>query len=158
MDQGRYLPFYSSGEGRKTGTKKYSYKYPYVYGASEGQMTVRNIGVVENDILLRIYGPAQDPAIKIGDNLYQINTTLEANERLEIDTMKKKAVKITAHGDEINVFNDRNKDNRLYVPIPPDTNIVVWNNSFHLISLSTMQEVNRNGRAMNDDGVHLHGS
>ena len=122
--------FYSSGEGRKTGTKKYSYKYPYVYGASEGQMTVRNIGVVENDILLRIYGPAQDPAIKIGDNLYQINTTLEANERLEIDTMKKKAVKITVHGDEINVFNDRNKDNRLYIPIPPGTNIVVWNNSF----------------------------
>lgn len=122
--------FYSTGEGRKTGTKKYSYKYPYVYGASEGQMTVRNIGVVENDVLLRIYGPAQDPAIKIGDNLYQINTTLEANERLEIDTMKKKAVKITAHGDEINVFNDRNKDNRLYVPIPPGTNIVVWNNSF----------------------------
>ena len=73
---------------------------------------------------------AQNPAIKIGDNLYQINTTLEANERLEIDTMKKKAVKITAHGDEINVFNDRNKDNRLYIPIPPGTNIVVWNNSF----------------------------
>lgn len=122
--------FYSNGEGRKAGAKKYSYKYPYIYGASEGQMTVRNIGVVENDILLRIYGPAQDPAIKIGDNLYQINTTLEANERLEIDTLKKKAVKITAHGDEINVFNDRNKGNRLYVPIPPDTNIVVWNNSF----------------------------
>ena len=54
----------------------------------------------------------------------------EANERLEIDTMKKKAVKITVHGDEINVFNDRNKDNRLYIPIPPGTNIVVWNNSF----------------------------
>lgn len=150
--------FYSTGEGRKAGAKKYSYKYPYVYGASEGQMTVRNIGVIENDVLLRIYGPAQDPAIKIGDNLYQINTTLEANERLEIDTMKKKAVKITAHGDEINVFNDRNKDNRLYVPTHMVQILSFGTTPFRLISLSTMQEASQNGRVMNNDGVHLHGS
>lgn len=122
--------FYNSNIERKSGTKKYSYHYPYVYGGSEGQMAVRNTGVVENDILLRIYGPAQNPAVKIGNNLYQINVTLESNERIEIDTLKKKALKITSHGDEINVFNDRNKDNRLYVPIAPGTNIVVWNNSF----------------------------
>lgn len=122
--------FYNSNVERKSGAKKYTYKYPYVYGGSEGQMAVRNAGVVENDILLRIYGPAQNPAVKIGNNLYQINVTLESNERIEIDTLKKKTLKITSHCDEINVFNDRNKDNRLYVPIAPETNIVVWNNSF----------------------------
>lgn len=122
--------FYNTVESRTAGTKKYAYNYPYVYGANEGQMTVKNTGVIKNDILLRIYGPANNPAIKIGENIYQINTTLESNERIEIDTLKKKAIKITAHGDEINVFNDRNKNNRLYVPIPPGTSMVVWNNSF----------------------------
>lgn len=111
--------------------KIYSYRYPYKYGAAGGQGSVRNNGVIENDILIMVYGPATNPLVTIGGNIYQVNTTLESNERLEINTLEQTCYKITAYGDKINCFNDRDKSRQLYVKLLPGANTVVWNNSFN---------------------------
>ena len=111
--------------------KIYSYQYPYVYGAAGGQGSVRNNGVIENDILIRIYGPATNPLVTIGGNIYQVNTILESNERLEINTLNQTCYKISPYGDKTNCFNDRDKSRQLYVKLQPEASTVVWNNSFN---------------------------
>ena len=122
--------FYHTNTSRETDSKKYTYKYPYRYGDPGGQMTVSNEGVVDNNILIRIYGPVTDPAVKIGDNLYQVFTTLEENERLEINTLNRTVKKINVQGEEINCFNDRNKESQIFEKVKPGTATVLWNNTF----------------------------
>lgn len=111
--------------------KIYNYQYPYRYGAAEGQGSVRNNGVIENDILIRIYGPATNPLVTIGGNIYQVYTTLENNERLEINTLNQTCYKISTYGDKTNCFNDRDKSRQLYLKLQAGASTVVWNNSFN---------------------------
>lgn len=68
--------------------------------------------------------------LKIGDNLYQVFTTLEENERLEINTLNRTVKKINVQGEEINCFNDRNKESQIFEKVKPGTATVLWNNTF----------------------------
>ena len=69
--------------------KKYPYKYGYYYLNQVSSSAINNVSIIESDFVLRIYGPVSKPLVKIGDNTYQVNVSLNAGERLEIDSRKR---------------------------------------------------------------------
>ena len=80
---------YSIFEGTENGFLKFPFDFPFEFsGQKKGVATLNNDHYVEVDFKLTIYGPVVNPIIYIGDNPYKINTTVEENEYLVIDSEK----------------------------------------------------------------------
>lgn len=111
-------------------SKTYTYAYPYVYRKEKGMSNIINESFIEADAVIRMYGICTNPFIKIGDNLYQVNIILDANEYLEINTYNRTIYKISNYGTKTNVFNFRNKDYNCFEKIPSGAVQVTWNGLF----------------------------
>lgn len=90
-------------------SKTYTYSYPYVYSKQRGAIRINNESFAESDILIRMFGPCTNPYIKIGDILYQVNTTLENGEYLEIDTQRGTIYRYSSFGEKSSLFHYRDK-------------------------------------------------
>ena len=55
---------------------------------------------------------------KINNNIYQVNSTIEEAEYIEINTFDKTIFKYSNYGDKTNIFNLRNKEYNVFEPIP----------------------------------------
>ena len=112
----------SSGHG-------YVYGYPYNY-ASSANKSFFNDALSDSDFKLTIYGTASNPSIYLGEHLYSVETGIEANEYLEIDSNDKTVQKVLANGTRVSVLEFRNRDNYIFKKVPISTVSVGWNNSF----------------------------
>lgn len=77
-----------------------------------------------------INGPCSAPRIIIGENLYQVATTLSSGEKLIIDGFKKKTSKVLNNGKEENVFSKRNTYSYIYKKIQAGVNLLSWDSQF----------------------------
>lgn len=84
--------------------KKYPYKYGYYYLNQVSSSSINNVSITESDFVLRIYGSVSKPLVKIGDNTYQVNVSLNAGERLEIDSRRKTVKLVHTDGYTENVL------------------------------------------------------
>ncbi|PWM21011.1 MAG: hypothetical protein DBX97_02870 [Collinsella tanakaei] len=83
------------------------------------------------DYLLKIYGPAIDPAVTIGGIVRQVYTTLEAGQYLLIDSRDKTVKRVFSDGAVLNEFNNRRRGTKsIFEPILPGMNEITWNNAF----------------------------
>lgn len=80
--------------------------------------------------MLRIYGSVSKPLVKIGDNTYQVNVSLNAGERLEIDSRRKTVKLVHTDGYAENVLWSAVKEYYIFEKIVAGTQIVAWNGSF----------------------------
>ena len=110
-------------------TLKYPFTYPFTYGRANSSNII-NDDFIESDAIVRMYGEVINPLIKIGDNVYQVNTTIASGEYAEINTIDKTIFKYSNYGESTNIFETRNKDYNIFKPIPSGANTVSANEKF----------------------------
>lgn len=120
--------------GKGTDYPYLDYPYDYDYDYSPDVMPVEYISLdhyASCDYLLKIYGPAIDPAVTIGGIVRQVYTTLEAGQYLLIDSRDKTVKRVFSDGAVLNEFNNRRRGTKsVFEPILPGINEITWNNAF----------------------------
>lgn len=124
------LNVFRHGDSTVAGGKKYAYKYPYRYPNSVNNQAVINEHFFDCNFLLSIYGEAINPQVSVGGSIYQVNTTVAAGERLEINSAKGTVQLTKSDGTIENKFNERDKVNDVFKKIPPGRQEVSWNGQF----------------------------
>lgn len=124
-----------NGDYGKARGLDYPYDYAYDYTSPANAGYINNVSFVPSNFIMKIYGPAENPLIIIGDNQYKVNVNVLPNEYLTIDSLNKKVYKTNARGNVVNAFKDRDLatgyifekipvgENYLYVS--PTTNVDV---------------------------------
>lgn len=108
----------------------YAMDHPFDYFCDAAIKPITNTGFVASNFRLVIYGPCIDPSVIIADHIYQVNCTINENERLVIDSSAKKIYLTTEDGTTINKFNDRERTSYIFEKIPPGQNVVSWTGDF----------------------------
>lgn len=81
--------------------------------------------------LLKIYGPAIDPAVTIGGLVRQVYTTLEAGQYLLIDGRDKTIKRVLNDGAVLSEFDNRRRGTKsIFEPIAPGLNEIIGSNTF----------------------------
>ncbi|MEE0753144.1 hypothetical protein [Frisingicoccus sp.] len=108
--------------------------YPHDYGFDYAPKVLSDTIVNDNyaavDFRMTIYGPAVNPSVAIGSNVYKIYTELTAGEYLVIDTQEKIVEQYDNMGGMTIKYNNREKDYEIYAPIPPGASPVIWAGDF----------------------------
>lgn len=108
----------------------YPKDYPYDYESKVAKGTIINEGYADEDFKMTIYGPAINPSVMIGKNLYQIYTEVKESEYLVIDTLNAVTSQYDKYGNETPKWNSRHKDYRIFEKIPVGINNVIWPGDF----------------------------
>lgn len=108
---------------------RYPFTYPFTY-KNANTSRVLSEGIVENDAIIRVYGSAENPLVKINDNVYQVDVSLASDEYMEIDTEEKTIFKYNNVGNKTNLFDLRDKRNEAFAKVPTGTLTVSANGSF----------------------------
>lgn len=110
---------------------EFPYDFPFDYTSQQkGISTLDNDHYADANFKLTIYGPVVNPIINIGGYPYEVNTTVEANEYLVIDSTKNAVTRTLTDGTIVNEYNKRSFENSVFRPIPPGNNNVVWSGDF----------------------------
>lgn len=127
------MPAFNQSRSTTKDVKKYPYTYSYIYSANKGIIDIVNESLSDNDFILRFYGECSNPYIKIGDILYQVNTTLAAGEYLEIDSYHNTITGYDKYGNTRNLFYYRDKESRsdFFVKIPSGLTQASWSGNFN---------------------------
>lgn len=111
--------------------KRYNGRYPYKYGTGYSQTSLYNvISSWDTPMNITIYGPAVNPTLTIGGNVYALNTTIASYERAIIDQIHKKIYTVGSAGEKTNIFNMRNKATDIFQYAPPGEVPVLFNGEF----------------------------
>lgn len=110
--------------------KEYTYRYPFIYNSVKGIGTLVNSSHFKTDGIIKFYGDASNPFVKIGNNVYQINTTINKDEYIVINTKLRTIKKIDIVGNETNIFVFRNKSFNAFEMLPSGTSVVTWDPSY----------------------------
>lgn len=109
----------------------YPYDYPYEYsGVTKGQASFVNDDYTETHFQMIIYGPAVNPLILIGDNVYEVRANVLENEYLTIDSIEKTIIRTTREGIHINEFNNRGLRKSVFEKIPIGKQMVSWSGDY----------------------------
>lgn len=110
----------------------YPYDYDYDYMPDIIPVGYINLGhYAPCKYLLKIYGPAIDPAVTIGGLVRQVYTTLEAGQYLLIDSRDKTVKRVLNDGAVLDEFNNRCRGTKtIFEPIAPGMNEVIGSNTF----------------------------
>lgn len=107
----------------------FPYGFPYDYTSMQkGFSKLRNEHYASAHFHMTIYGPTVNPIIIIGGHTYAVNTTVEENEYLEIDSRNRTAIRTLVDGTKVNEFNNRGQ--RMFERIPPGELTVNWSGEF----------------------------
>lgn len=97
----------------------YPHSYPYTYMRERRSVEeIFNDSFVEQNLKIKIYGPAVNPTVKIGDHDYRVNCTLSESEYLIINTSDKTIVKYSGDNVETNMFAYRDLQSYIFQKIP----------------------------------------
>lgn len=122
----------STPEESDSMAKRFNLRNPYHYsGSSYTSVPLVNSHYAPAPMRITIYGTIADPAITINGNLYQVNTTVLETERLVIDQKSHTIYKLSANGAKTNCFNDREKANDIFLPVPVGENLVNYSGEFN---------------------------
>lgn len=114
--------------------------YPHNYLSNYGSGGVLSAIYVESPIgadpIIKIYGPASNPEITIGDNVYKVNVNVEDGSVLTIDSVSKTVKMVDQNGTETNEFANAvrgagaGKGSYIFEMMKPGENDIGWNQSF----------------------------
>lgn len=127
----RSFPPISSGSEEEESYLDYEHDYPYDYTMPYGGDVIWNVDhYAPCEFLMTVFGPAVDPRVVINGHPYQIYTTLDANEYLQIDSRANTVVKYLANGIQQDIYDYRAKRESVFDPITPGNISVVWSGEF----------------------------
>ena len=130
----------SSGSGTSSGFLDYNIAYQYDFTTDIDSVgTVENDGTIAAPMLITFFGPANNPKISIGGNIYQINLPVPDGGTGVIDTLHKTVTVTNAAGEVENAFNYRRKTGSEFAPIPIGTTEVIWPGDYD-VEITVMKE------------------
>lgn len=118
----------------------YPFGYPYQYSMPRDAGFLDNDHYAPCDFQLIIYGPCENPAIRVNGHLYEITATLYAGDYLKADSRDNTVFLYKSGGRKVNLFNWRNKDSGLFEKIPAGRSSVTWNTAAFGFDLTVFQE------------------
>lgn len=129
------------------GDLDYSYDYPHDYGGMSILDTVTNTTGMPQPIRLTIFGPCVNPYIIIGPNRYEVDATIPAGSRLEIDGTAdaRTVIMISDTGLRTNLFGKavrgagRGSGTYVFEPLPHGTSMISWAGGFEF-DLTAIEE------------------
>ena len=107
----------------------FDYAYDYFYG-NPGTAVWQTGFPFESKFRLTIYGAVNNPRVQINGYPYQVNDMLSEGEYLVIDSRNNTVIKHTESGQEINIFDYRDKVRSIFAPIPGGTLTFNWTGAF----------------------------
>lgn len=125
--------------GQDPGTYAYldfEYDFEYDYGVPHRVLTVDTEATNPSPPLIIVYGPATNPAITAGGNLYEVDVTVPNGAHLIIDGKKKTITLVGVDGTETNAFADGLRGSGegggqyIFEPVPASEISISWDNSF----------------------------
>lgn len=130
-----YVMRAASGDSR--GTKVYPYTYSYTYSSEIGGLYLEVPGVLPAPFRFVFYGPAVNPSVRIGNNLYQYNIAVPAGGHLIVDTIPRSVVTLVDPiGVRTNEFDCAERGSGegcgmyAFEHLPPGTVAVTWSDMF----------------------------
>ncbi|MDR3363893.1 MAG: hypothetical protein LBS91_02940 [Clostridiales Family XIII bacterium] len=114
---------------------EYDYPYDYTYGSN---IQLLDCETVEgSDFELVIYGPATNPEIHIGENIYAVGTGSNPVEvygsgYITVNSINSSVLHTAVNGQIYDIYNDRVKDYDIFAKIPPGKSVVQTNCFFDL--------------------------
>lgn len=114
----------------------FPFDFPYDYMApTHDSFEVRNRDTMPCNMRLTVYGPATNPAVRIGDNTYQVNCTVAEGSILIIDSKEKRIFERLEFGDEVSRLDSRERGSigggsYVFEKIPTGISAVSYNQSF----------------------------
>lgn len=119
--------------------KKFNLRYAYRYGTGLSGTTIINDHYAAAPAIIEYYGPVVNPSIIIAGEVYGVNVTLTATDRIVIDQIRHKIYKVSETGVKTNVFNYRNKSYDIFKPIPVGSNQITYGGDF-MVSITMIQQ------------------
>ena len=125
----------------------YPHDYPHDYGGMSILDTVANTSGMPQPIRLTIFGPCVNPYVIIGPNRYEVDATIPASSRLEIDGTAdaRTVIMISDTGLRTNLFakavrgTGRGSGTYIFEPLPPGTSTISWAGGFEF-DLTAIEE------------------
>lgn len=115
-----------------TSGRGYPYEYDYDYSMGSGFInSLYNEHFAACDFIMKISGYALEPAVTIGDHVYRVKETIQANEILTIDSRKKTVILTKNNGVQVNLFSKRDRSSYIFEKIPSGESRVYWNSGFN---------------------------
>lgn len=108
----------------------YPYGYPYMYSSATNVSYLQNDHYSACGFKMVIYGPCENPAIRIDNHLYEVQCSVLSDEYVVVDTRDNTIKKYAADGTIKNLFNARNKKSDIFAKIPAGALTVSWNLAF----------------------------
>jgi len=114
----------------------YPHNYPYDYQKTSSTESITPSVLTPSDVRLVIYGPAVNPYVIVGDNRYQVNTTVPSGGYLTVDGRNKSIMLTLADGTVQNVFSSGVRGggagggSYIFERIPAGTSEVTYDGSF----------------------------
>lgn len=129
-----------SGSG-SSAASDYTYDYPRGYDlVTSGQgARVINDSIAPCDWRIVIKGPAENPAITIGDYVHRLTYKIEDGEDIEIDSRNRTIEVVDVNGNRINIFRHRDKLNDIFTQVPTGSHKVEWN-GYYLFGVTLYSE------------------
>ena len=116
----------------------FPFDFPFDFKRPRQNKKITNDSLTPCYFLWRVYGPALNPYINIGGNIYQVNVNVPSGARLEVDIRKgsERIELIDLYGNVTNCFNSRNKGSKdsgeyIWKKIPVGISTLSWDNSFN---------------------------
>lgn len=121
----------STGQSAQDTTgKKYNYNYPYRYGTGISGNRIINNHYAAAPAVITFFGPVINPSVEVSGNVYAVNVTLTATDRLVIDQIKRQIYIVSERGTRTNVFNARDKQHNIFQPFPAGVNPIIYSGDF----------------------------
>lgn len=121
--------FYKASESGAGIGFSFPSKFPFKFTRTKKDKSVNNAHYSPSKARLIFYGSAHNPSITIGGNIYRVYTELGENDYLVVDPTDKTVIKYSA-GQIINLFDDRDKENDIFKPVPPGESTVDYSGTF----------------------------
>lgn len=96
----------------------YAFDFPFDFKNGLSTGVLNNTGFVASNFRIVIYGKALKPKLFIGGHEYSVDIDIANGEFLTIDSVNKTVILTKINGQEVNCFNNRNKDSYIFEKIP----------------------------------------
>lgn len=132
----RTASFLASSASLSGGGLNFPHNYPHDYSSARITGSITNDSSLPSDMRMIIYGAATNPSVTIGQNRYQVNTSVPAGGYLIVDGQAKTITITAANGDIADVFSlgvrgsGHGSGEYIFEQIDSGYNPVTWSNSF----------------------------
>lgn len=109
----------------------FPFDFPFDFtGSVKGSAELNNDHYTDSHFKMIIYGPVVNLKITISGYTYAVNTTVQENEYLVIDSREGTVVRVLQDGTQVNEFDNRSFENSVFRKIPAGNHSVSWSGDF----------------------------